>query len=166
MQSFLTYIIYFSRLKMTQIWYIIPLYFPISSHLEFLNIKYYNILACHCLNHPKRVQTVMWKLLKIIRGLDIIVSWVMEFLTCGYKFGLILSNKWMFLKEISVFCKLTFLGPTKIGHNSNAGQKSAEGRFLSKLVYNFRPAKILCTYQDIHIWGGQQQKNGAKSSKP
>ena len=53
---------------------------------------------------------------------------------------------------------------------SNAGQKSAEGRFLSKLVYKFRPAKNLCTYQDIHIWGGQycgqQQKYGAKCSKP
>ena len=49
---------------------------------------------------------------------------------------------------------------------SNAGQKSAEGQFLSKLVYKFRPAKILCTYQDIHIWGGQQQKYGAKCSKP
>ena len=49
---------------------------------------------------------------------------------------------------------------------SNAEQKPAEGWFLSKLVYNFRPAKILCTYQDIHhIWGCQQQKNGAKSSK-
>ena len=35
-----------------------------------------------------------------------------------------------------------------------------------KWVYNFWPAKILCTYQDIHIGGGQQQKNGAKSSKP
>ena len=32
---------------------------------------------------------------------------------------------------------------------SNAGQKSAEGRFLSKLVYKFRPAKILYAYQDI-----------------
>ena len=41
-----------------------------------------------------------------------------------------------------------------------------EGRFLSKLVYKFRPAKNLCTYQDIHIWGGQQQKFGAKCSKP
>ena len=53
-----------------------------------------------------------------------------------------------------------------IQNYSNAGQKSAEGRFLSKWVYKFRPAKILCTYQDIHIWGGQQQKKGAKSSKP
>ena len=32
---------------------------------------------------------------------------------------------------------------------SNAGQKSAEGRFLSKWVYKFRPAKILYAYQDI-----------------
>ena len=32
--------------------------------------------------------------------------------------------------------------------NSKAGQKSAEGRFLSKWVYNFWPAKNLCTYQD------------------
>ena len=38
--------------------------------------------------------------------------------------------------------------------------------FVSKWVYNFWPAKNLCTYQDIHIWGGQQQKNGVKSSKP
>ena len=41
---------------------------------------------------------------------------------------------------------------------SNAGQKPAEGWFLSKWVYNFWPAKNLCAYQDIH--------NGAKSSKP
>ena len=34
----------------------------------------------------------MWKLLKIIRGLDIIVSWVMEFLTWGYKISLKLSK--------------------------------------------------------------------------
>ena len=33
--------------------------------------------------------------------------------------------------------------------NSNAGQKPAEGWFLSKWVYNFLPAKDLCTYQDI-----------------
>ena len=37
---------------------------------------------------------------------------------------------------------------------------------IGLLVYNFWPAKILCTYQDIHTGGGQQQKNGAKSSKP
>ena len=48
----------------------------------------------------------------------------------------------------------------------------ADGRFLSKLVYKFRPAKNLCTYKDIFfsfkhpIGGGQQRKNGAKSSKP
>ena len=32
---------------------------------------------------------------------------------------------------------------------SNAGQKPAEGWFLSKWVYKFLPAKNLCTYQDI-----------------
>ena len=43
-----------------------------------------------------------------------------------------------------------------------------KGGFVSKWVYKFWPAKNLCTYQDIlhHIGGGQQQKNGAKSSKP
>ena len=49
---------------------------------------------------------------------------------------------------------------------SNAGQKSAVGRFLSKLVYDFRPAKILYACQNIHIGGGQQQKLCTKSSKP
>ena len=32
---------------------------------------------------------------------------------------------------------------------SNAGQKTAEGWFLSKWVYKFWPAKILNAYQDI-----------------
>ena len=41
----------------------------------------------------------MWKLLKIIRGLNIIVSWVMEFLTWGYKISSKLSIKWMGFKE-------------------------------------------------------------------
>ena len=41
---------------------------------------------------------------------------------------------------------------------SKAGQKPAEGWFLSKWVYKFLPAKNLCAYQDIHIGGGQQQK--------
>ena len=44
--------------------------------------------------------------------------------------------------------------------------KPVEGWFCVQVVYNFWPAKNLCTYQDIHIGGGQQQKNGAKSSKP
>ena len=39
--------------------------------------------------------------------------------------------------------------------DSNAGQKQAEGWFLSKWVYNFWPAKILYACQDIHIGGGQ-----------
>ena len=38
---------------------------------------------------------------------------------------------------------------TGSGFYSNAGQKSAFGRFLSKWVYNFWPAKNLCTYKDI-----------------
>ena len=38
-------------------------------------------------------------------------------------------------------------------------------RRKSKWVYNFRPAKILYAYQDIHIGGGQQQKLCTKSSK-
>jgi hypothetical protein len=36
-----------------------------------------------------------------------------------------------------------------INFYSNAGQKPAEGWFLSKWVYNFWPAKILGNYQDI-----------------
>ena len=44
---------------------------------------------------------------------------------------------------------ITILKNRKFQFNSNAGQKPAEGWFLSKWVYNFWPAKILCTYQDI-----------------
>ena len=34
------------------------------------------------------------------------VSWVMEFLTCGYKIRLILSKRLMDFKKIAVFCEL------------------------------------------------------------
>ena len=41
---------------------------------------------------------------------------------------------------------------------SNAGQKPAEGWFLSKWVYNFLPAQNL-THLSHHIGGGQLPKN-------
>ena len=54
--------------------------------------------------------------------------------------------------------------------NSNAGQKPAEGWFLSKWVYNFWTAKILNAYQVISNITSQEvvnfPKTGAKSSKP
>ena len=36
----------------------------------------------------------------------IIVSWLMEFLTFGYKISLVVSIKLMGFKEIAVFCEL------------------------------------------------------------
>ena len=41
---------------------------------------------------------------------------------------------------------------------SNAGQKSAEGRFLSKLVYKFLPSQNL-VHLSHHRGGGQLPKN-------
>ena len=50
---------------------------------------------------------------------------------------------------IRLQCKLKNVIKNRMFIYSNAGQKSAEGRFLSKLVYKFWPAKILYAYQDI-----------------
>ena len=65
------------------------------------------------------------------------------------------------IKKVQFLDRMTYFQRRTQNHPSAFG-------FVSKWVYNFWPAKTLCTYQDIfhsfkhHIGGGQQQKTWAK----
>ena len=79
-----------------------------------------------------------------------------------------ISKVWA-IEKVTIWTLLLVWGKL-LFHISNAGQKPAEGWFLSKWVYKFLPSQKLVHlsgyFFSFHIGGGQQQKSRAKSSKP
>ena len=89
----------------TNLIYIIPLYFPISSHLELLNILLLH-LSLLLFEPSKRGPNSHVETVENHQGVRyFIVSWVMEFLNQGYKISSKLSkkNEWA-SRKITVFC--------------------------------------------------------------
>ena len=83
------------------------------------------------------------------------------FLIVGKYFNLFTINFWAIRHNWMIVVHKVIRKQNEHIFNSNAGQKPAEGWFLSKWVYNFLPAQNLA-HLSHHIGGGQLPKNTHK----